>query len=52
MKDTPGGTYWRLDFKVAIAFGSTSLSARLTWKENVSVFVFVWFTKRKHADIL
>ena len=39
--DTIGGAYWRLDFKVAIAFGSTSLSSRLTWKEKASVFMLL-----------
>ncbi|KDQ53846.1 hypothetical protein JAAARDRAFT_414401 [Jaapia argillacea MUCL 33604] len=34
MRNGPNGPYWYLEFEVAIAFGSTSPSARILWVEN------------------
>ena len=39
-KTSAGQDFWRADYKVKILFGGTSLKARMTWYEGVSISRF------------
>ena len=42
MMERPNGEkYWKLAFKVAVAFGGTSISAALQWMEGVSFRIWI-----------
>ncbi len=39
-KGPEGQDFWRVDFKVIVFFGGTTLKARLAWNEGVSISYF------------